>query len=375
MTYLYSSYVFLLLILSLFSYCFVNPNFPLNPPNIFYELIRHHNVFTTIIYISIVIGLFLSFWCFLKKIRQKKIGIQEVKKLIFVTVGILFFSWPALSYDIFNYIATAKVFFFYKENPYLIMPIEFTGDSLLKFMHAANKIALYGPSWILLTGIPHFAGFGNLILTLFTFKAFIALFYLLTVLLIWRLSNRNLLSVVFFAFNPLVLIETLVSSHNDIAMMAFTLSAVLLVFHGKKLFGFLSLLISIGIKYATIVLLPLFLWPKKLSPETFFMIAYWLMFLAFLSAPLREEIYPWYVIWLITFAALLPKNRFIFWITSALSFATLLRYIPFIYSGTWEGLTPVVKKIVTIIPPAAVILTFFVKGKLWSKKFFHCWQF
>ena len=158
-----------------------------------------------------------------KLINKKKIVFKDLRFLIFITIVILFFSYPGmLSFDIFNYIVTAKVLFFYHENPYIIMPIEFVGDPLLSFTHAANKISLYGASWILITAIPYFVGIGNFLLTLFSFKLFVSMFYLGTVFLIWKIS-KNLISVALFSLNPLVIIETLVSGHNDIVMVFFSL--------------------------------------------------------------------------------------------------------------------------------------------------------
>src|SRR5260221_3326430 len=115
-----------------------------------------------------------------------------------------------LSYDIFNYIATAKVLFLYHENPYIIMPIEFLGDPFLLFMHAANKLALYGPFWIIMTGIPFLFSVKNFILSLLLFKLFVASFYFGTILFFNKLA-KNLLSIFVFGLNPLVIIETSVS--------------------------------------------------------------------------------------------------------------------------------------------------------------------
>ena len=363
-------YILLLLSLSIFSYGFVDANFPLKTPVFLSDLVNLQRPLSTMVFIIIVTLLFGFYGWILWRTAEKRLTAKQIWFLIGITVFILFFSFPAFSYDIFNYLATAKVAFLYKENPYIIMPIEFTGDPLLKFLHAANKIALYGPVWILLTAIPHVAGLGNLILTVFTFKAFILVFYLGAACLIWKLSGKNLKSLVFFAFNPLILIETLVSSHSDIVMMTFILLAFQFTFKKQRTRGFISWILSIGIKYATIVLLPVFLLEKKLSKEQIFYVSYWLMFLAFLLSPIREEIYPWYVIWLITLAALIPQKRFIFCLTLALSVGTLLRYTPFLYTGTWEGITPLVKKIVTTVPLGLVSLAYFI-DKLWLKRFFR----
>lgn len=367
---IFGIYVLLLLSLSIFSYGFVDANFPLKTPVFLSDLVNLHRPLSTMVFIVIVTLLFGFYGWILWAVKTRRINLKQIIFLLGITIFILFFSFPAFSYDIFNYMATAKVTFLYRENPYLVMPIEFSGEPMLEFMHAANKTALYGPVWILLTAIPHVAGLGNLILTVFTFKAFVLIFYLVGAYLIWKLSDKNINSLVLFAFNPLILIETLVSSHNDVVMMTFILLAFQFTFKKQRILGFTNWILSLGIKYATVVLLPVFLLQKKLSKEQIFHASYWLMFLVFLASPIREEIYSWYVIWLITFAVLIPKKRLVFYLTLALSLGTLLRYTPFLYTGTWEGITPLVKKIVTTVPLGLVSLAYFI-DKLWLKKFFR----
>ena len=354
-------YCLLLIFLAIFSYGFVDANFPLRTSPFLYNLVHFHRPLTTGIYTFFIISLFGFYFYFLNKARCQQITIRQVKTLILFALGILLFSFPAFSYDIFNYMATAKVTFFYKENPYLVMPIEFLGEPMLKFMHAANKYALYAPFWILLTAIPYFLGLGRIVLTVFTFKTFVACFYLISVWLIWWLSAGNLYSLVFFAFNPLVLIETLVSGHNDVVMMAFTLISIYLLFQKRKLLSLISLFASTGIKYATIVLIPLFIFSSKFKKDKLITYSVWLMFIAFLLSPLREEIYSWYFIWVISFAALLPKNKFLFWLIVGFSFGLLLRYTPWLYFRNWGGLTAKIKTLTTFIPPGIALFGYFLK--------------
>ncbi|MDZ4227895.1 MAG: hypothetical protein U1E54_01485, partial [Candidatus Levybacteria bacterium] len=253
---LYSAFLFLF---TIFSYVFIDPN--LSYLKDFYSGFAFSNRFlTTIFYISSVIIFFIFYGIFIYLGVKRKLNLKEVFIFLSVTVVGLFFSYPAmLSFDIFNYIATSKVLFFYHENPYIIMPIEFVGDPLLGFTHAANKIALYGPFWVLLTGIPYLFGFGNFLVILFSFKLFSLLFYLGTVFLIWKIS-RNILSLILFSFNPLIVIETLVGGHNDIVMIFLVLLSFLLLIKKKIFLGTIFFILSILIKYATILLIPVFLY-------------------------------------------------------------------------------------------------------------------
>lgn len=376
MKFLIGSYVLLLGVLAIYSYGFVDPNLTLTTNALYQklqeplrELVFDRRQLATIAFITIVFLLFTIYFLILRLLIKKKFGINQLKLLIVLNVGVLVFSYPAFSYDIFNYILTAKVTFLYKENPYIVMPIEILGDPNLAFTRAANKIALYGPSWIGLTVIPHIIGLGNIVPTIFSFKLFVAVFYLGAVWVIWKMS-KNLLSIALFAFNPLVVIETLVSAHNDIVMMFFALLAFYLLQKKKIIMACFSFIASILIKYATLFLFPVFLYviyltlkKKKIDWEKVYAVAAFSMFLVFATSPLREEIYSWYVIWILSFAVLVHKQKFLLSIAIVLSFATLLRYTPVFYTGSYFGITPIVKELVTFVPISLVAI-FWIWKKL-----------
>lgn len=367
------AYGFILVSITLFSYTFIDANLP--HFNRFYSgLATSQRFITTIVFLFFVVLLALLYFLVLRWLKKKILSSHFFLKLLLFTVALLFFSYPAmLSHDIFNYITTAKVAFFYGENPYLVMPIEFIGDPNLLFTRAANKIALYGPSWILLSAIPHFLGMGNIVTTIFFFKLFIVMFYVGTVWLIWKLS-KSLSSTILFALNPLVLVEVLISAHNDIVMMFFALLAFYFLKQHKIVFSIVTLIASILIKYATIALVPLFLFAvftrtrgKKVSLESLFYISGWAMMAVFLLSPLREEIYPWYVIWILGFAVLVPERKFLLVLSLAFSLTTLLRYVPVFLTGSYFGLTPLTKELVTFVPIGVIGILWLCKKFLWQR--------
>lgn len=370
-------YPLFLLSFTIFSYTFIDPN--LFYLKFFYSGFAFQSrLLATIFYLVFIFLFFVFYFFFLWRIYQKQLDNRNIKWLIGITLGILFFSYPAmLSYDIFNYIFTSKVLFFYHENPYIIMPIEFIGDPLLLFTHAANKIALYGPVWILLTGIPHLVGFGNFLLTLFAFKLLMIFFYLATIFLIWKLS-KNLLSVALFSLNPLIVIETLLSDHNDIAMMFFALLAFYFLMKKKYFKAFTFLFLSILIKYATLFLIPVFIFAcfqkiknQKISTGKIFYFSALSMLAIFFLSPFREEIYPWYAIWFLTFASLIPQKRILLVFSLTLSGSLLLRYTPFMLTGNYFGQTPLIKIIATFVPLVLVFVYLIFKEKIWLKRFYR----
>lgn len=364
---------FFILTFVIFSYLFIDPNF-FYLKDLYSGFMYNYRLFASIGFFMFVVISFIISFIFITKIKVKKITESEIIKIILPGLIILLFSYPAIvSFDIFNYIATAKVAYFYRENPYIIMPIEFIGDPLLQFMHAANKTALYGISWVILSVIPFFLGFRNILVTLYAFKIFVSLFYFLSTFLLWRMT-KNIFAVSLFALNPLVIFETLVSGHNDIVMMFFALLAFQLLFNKKIILSIFLLIISILIKYATIFLLPVYLYilwniikDRKTYTDRIFLITFFSMVLIFFISPLREEMYPWYALWFLIFLPFLYKHTFLIIFCWTFSFGLMLRYIPFMYSGTYFGTTPILKILLTITPLIILIILFFINKK-WLKK-------
>lgn len=349
-------YIIFLFSFSIFSYAFVDPNL-FYFKNLYTGFFSLYRPAITVIFIISIFIFFVFYLLIMSKAKQKELSSKHFFLLIVLTSIILLFSYPAmLSFDIFNYIATAKVTFFYHENPYIIMPIEFTKDPILLFMHAANKIALYAPFWILLTGIPFLLGFGNFLLILLNFKLFSIAFYGLTVYLLWKMT-KSVYKTAFFACNPLIVVEFLVSGHNDIAMMFLLLLSIYFYSNNKRKESAFFYFLSTGIKYVTLILIPIYVigFIKKWKQEKFL---FWItvsMFVIFLLSAFREEIYPWYAAWFLLPGTFLIDNKIVFYSLVSISFGLLLRYIPFMLLGTYFGPTPILKFILMVLP---VLCTF-----------------
>ena len=188
---LFWGYGFSLSLFSLFSYFFIDPNFTALRW-LYSGVYADYRLLVSFGYVLFIALLYLFYVLILENIKTQNVSFLSLGKKIAITASVLLFSYPAmLSYDLFNYTTTAKTLFFYKENPYLIMPIEFLNEPFLSYTHAANKLALYGPSWLMLSGIPYNLGFSNILLTLFQFKLFAALFYIGCSYFVWKLSKRR----------------------------------------------------------------------------------------------------------------------------------------------------------------------------------------
>ena len=359
--------------LCLFSYGYIDPGLALSSDKLFmtlqaplkYLAYLDRPVATSIFAVLLIV----LFVCYLYLVRFGKQIFTSWKKIALTLAAaafILAFAYPALTYDLFNYMATAKVAYTYHENPYLVMPVEIPNDPNLAFTRAANKVALYGPVWLAITAIPHYLGGENVWRTIVVFKLMNAAVYLGFCYFIWRLT-RNLTNVMFFALNPLVLIEVVMNGHNDIYMMFLALGALALWRNGtlrSRVVAGLLLFASWWVKGATLVFTPLF-FLKNVSWDRLALAAYCLLSLVFfIVAPIREELYPWYAVWLVSTASLLTfkSYRFIYWFTIVLSFALELRNLPYMWMGYYEGPGPFLRTLVTIVP-----IMVFISWYVWKK--------
>lgn len=357
-------YSLILIVFSVLSWGFVDPNSSLPSIPALQPVLYLQTIYPTAWYTFSIVTLFGWHAWTLHRVGKGLVGSKQVWHLIAATVLILMWAYPALSHDLFNYIATAKVTFLYRENPYIIMPIDLPNEPSFSFLHAANKVALYGPVWIALTGLPHILSFGNLFVALFTFKFFVIIWYVILCYLIWIASGKKPWPLAFFALNPLVVLSTVVDGHNDVVMMTLALVSLLFLKRRMIVTGATVLAASILIKGATIFLVPIFFWywfamlkKKSLQWNRMWYWASIAMYTIFFLSPLREEIYAWYFIWPLTFLAMTDNPSILHALSYGLSFGLSLRIVPFLYFRSWSGLTPLIKKIVTFVP--AVLSTLF----------------
>ena len=151
-----TGYIGLILLFIIFTYGFVDPNLTLSTSPLYayvhtflYRTIFENKILAGFGYAFFVCGFFGFYGYFLKNPAGTTENQVKFKKIILATSFLLVLSFPAFSYDIFNYILTAKMVTHYIENPYVVMPIEIPNEPALTYTRASNKVALYGPTWIM----------------------------------------------------------------------------------------------------------------------------------------------------------------------------------------------------------------------------------
>lgn len=242
------------------------------------------------------------------------------------TAVVLFFSYPFLSHDFFNYIFDAKILTFYGQNPYLHKALDYPTDDWLRFMHWTHRSYPYGPVFLILTLIPSFFAMGKFILNYFFFKGLFVGFYLLTVYILSKFEKKQAL---LFATHPLVLVEGLISAHNDLIAVSLGIVGLYFLMHKKKIASRLLFLTSGLIKFTTLPII--FLSPHRKSYINIGVFILTIGLLAYLSW--TREIQQWYFLTLFVFLPLYPvmiRRLFIFFV------GLLLSYYPYIYMGGWD---------------------------------------
>lgn len=383
---------YLILLLSFFIYSFTQVDLSLTlSQNSIYQAVEKalqhvgffQRPFSATIFLIILILFFTFYFSFLYLSKKGKISVKNVKILTFLTFIVLVFSYNAFSYDLFNYIFDAKILTFYHLNPYLFKPLDFSSDPMLSFMRWTHRTYPYGPSWLVLTVPLSFIGSNVFIFTFFLFKLMLGFTYLGCVFLIYKISNilftkDKIFNTIFFALNPLVIIEGLVSSHNDFPLIFFALLAIYFWIQKKKTFSVLSLFFSIGVKYLSFILIPVFGYvlylqnkKKNINWEKVMLISIGLSIFSLFAVTYRTTFQPWYLIFPLSLASFISKKTYILFpsiIASLFSATIYVAYVLFTdYSPNYQQIISNIEWVglgITVI----FFLFFLFKESIFSKR-------
>jgi hypothetical protein len=307
---------------------------------------------STLLYIILLVLLFAFYIVFVVLASKKKLQKKFVWIMILTTAGLLAFSYNAFSYDLFNYIFDARIFTHYQQNPYLHKALDFPSDHMLSFMRWTHRDYPYGPAWLGLTVPLSYLGFQYFLPTFILFKIFIAASYVGCVYFIGKIFRRiapeqEVYGLVFFAFNPLIIIESLVSAHIDTVMMFFALFGFYLLLQKKYAVSYISFFVSIGIKFVTGFILPIFIYmhilqkqKKEINWNIIWGACIVLLTLGVAAQTIRGTFQPWYLIDVLAFAVFLSHRYYILFPSIIISVVALLNYAPFLYTGNWDKPIP-----------------------------------
>ena len=189
----------------------------------------------------------------------------------------------------------------------------------------------------------------------------------------------------FYALNPLLLIEGVANSHNDIVLASFLLLSVYFYVHKENAKSFAALFAGILIKYIPILNLPWYIFSllgrKKVNYEIIVFLSlatltiFTFIFSTFAikvpfvpSGSTQVQFQPWYLFWTLPYIALIPKRPLII-LGILVSIGASLRYLPFLFYGDWSHAhTILFMQVATILPLTLGSIVIFIQKLLEKDK-------
>lgn len=257
-----------------------------------------HTILGVVVFILLLISSFLMYFKIIK--NSKNLNIKKVLLFVLIVGFTFIIALPNTSTDVFFYMGTGRVLEEYGQNPYYMTIAEILKynpeDLILKNSGPWKYVTVvYGPIWIIISFVLNKICFGSVTFLLYIFKIAALLIHVVNCYIIYKITKKKIFAIL-YGFNPLILIEFLINGHNDIYLLFFVLMAIYFLKNKKNIwFCLLMLAISVGIKYLTIALVPIFvlyyLQDKKMLNKLgwifiyfiFFMILIYIMYLPFIN--------------------------------------------------------------------------------------------
>ena len=254
-----------------------------------------NKVLSTMVYITIFLSLSAIYLYFIKK----KDIFKNIKKLLIYVAGvsvIFLVMLPWHSSDIFYYMGVGELNSVYGQNPYYETIKKYVNenqkvienDSIMKqgyMNYWSNTTVVYGPIAQLIFSVVTKISFKNINFCLLLFKLLNLIVHLLNCYLIYKITKKLKFSII-YGLNPYILMEFLGMVHNDVIVVLFVLLSIYFLVKKKNLLtSVVFLAIATGIKYFTILLLPIIILyhykdEKKIGKRFLKCIIYGMVFVA-----------------------------------------------------------------------------------------------
>ncbi|HZU75158.1 MAG TPA: glycosyltransferase 87 family protein [Dehalococcoidia bacterium] len=166
--------------------------------------------------------------------------------------------YPITAADIFHYLADARTFWVYHQNPMVVPP---SAHPFVIGISWADQSSPYGPVWQFLSVIPA-ALFGThwawavIGFKLLAIGFFFACCWFLYAAVRRAWPRRELLALTTFAWSPFVLMRVAGNGHNDIVMMALAVAALYFALDRRWRYVVPLLALSALVKFSTLLLVP-----------------------------------------------------------------------------------------------------------------------
>lgn len=214
--------------------------------------------------VALVLGFAALFVLYLKAIDLAR-TLEDFRPALAIAYGggalsalALIWMYPVFSLDVFYYMAADRIWTVFRENPFVVPPLQAAHDPFFPYNRWGHYPLPYGPLWPWISAATSYAASGDLLATLLSFKVLGALGYLACMPLVtWAAlaltPARPLTATVLFAWNPLVLIELPGNAHNDAIALIPVVLAVGLWLKRATAWAALSMAVSVLVKATAIV--------------------------------------------------------------------------------------------------------------------------
>ena len=220
---------------------------------------------TSLKFLAVCAGLFAICGVMLR--LTKGVELLAVQAFVFSAGAAFLISYlfaPVMqSTDVYAYAIYGRVFSIYGGNPYSEHPPISDGDPYMPLYGLEYLPSWYGPVWTLISAALTWLTGENVGLTVLAFRGFSVLAALAGAAFLWsglrKFSPKDATrGLVFFLWNPLLIIESGMSGHNDAIMIAFVLCGVWMHVRGWKAGAVTMLTLSALVKFLTGMLIPLY---------------------------------------------------------------------------------------------------------------------
>lgn len=221
-------------------------------------------------YLISLAALFAAYWYgyrYVLRVLPLARGLNRRMPFLILGFGLLFNLvllpvYPFNAVDIYENILRGRISAVYHLNPFIATPQQIPGDAFYPYSVFRSYTSPYGPLWETIAGLAsRLAGDGYLT-NVFIFKIVSILGYLATAVLIGQTLKklapaRQWVGMYLFAWNPLVILMTGGTGHNDPVMTAFMLLAVYFVARRQYSAATLAAIAGGLVKFIPFMLAPL----------------------------------------------------------------------------------------------------------------------
>lgn len=200
--------------------------------------------------------------------RSRSLSLEAMKPLLFVTTAVTYIAflamYPVSAIDIYIYAARSRLFSHYGENPNAVQPLaHWETDPYMAYASKewADDLSPYGPLWNLIAYPVTWIGGDNIGIATLGFKLLAVASVLLIAWLVYLIVRGwhpgwEVTAAMFWLLNPLVLWDGIANAHNDVLLMLPVVAAIWAWRKGFDWWVIPLLLVSVLIKYVTLILLP-----------------------------------------------------------------------------------------------------------------------